>query len=157
AAAAPEGAALELGRLAEIRAALEVARHVRAHLRRDPDRFPRLAALADRLPALAEIEEALARTLDGSGQIRGDASPALASARSATRELRAELETKLTKLVRDPTLAGTVGEQYVTVRNGRFVVPIRTGAASAFGGVVQDRSASDETLFIEPLFAVELN
>src|SRR5262249_49811757 len=53
--------------------------------------------------------------------------------------------------------AGTVGEQYVTVRNGRFVVPIRTGAASAFGGVVQDRSASDETLFIEPLFAVELN
>src|SRR5262249_33292300 len=130
---------------------------VRAHLRRDPIRFPRLAALADLLPAPGEVEDALARTLDARGQVRDDASPALASARSATRELRAELEAKLTKVVRDPTLASVIGEQSVTVRNGRFVVPIRTGAASAFGGVVQDRSASDETLFIEPLFAVELN
>src|SRR5213594_3106604 len=54
-------------------------------------------------------------------------------------------------------MADTVAENYVTVRNGRFVVPIRIGAAGAVAGVVQDRSGSGETVFIEPLFAVDLN
>ena len=61
------------------------------------------------------------------------------------------------KVVRDPANSGVVGEQYVTVRNGRYVVPVRTAAAWTFEGVVQDRSQSDETVFVEPLFAVELN
>jgi DNA mismatch repair protein MutS2 len=43
------------------------------------------------------------------------------------------------------------------VRNNRFVVPVKAGAATQVAGVVQDRSASGETLFIEPLFAIELN
>src|SRR5581483_3538898 len=50
-----------------------------------------------------------------------------------------------------------IAEHYVTLRNGRFVVPVRAGAAGAIPGVVQDRSGSDETLFVEPLFAVDLN
>src|SRR5436305_12818492 len=54
-------------------------------------------------------------------------------------------------------MADTVAENYVTVRNGRFVVPIRIAAAGTVAGVVQDRSGSGETVFIEPLFAVELN
>ena len=60
-------------------------------------------------------------------------------------------------VVRDPAHAEVMSDQYVTVRNGRYVVPIRTAAAWSFGGVIQDRSSSEETVFIEPLFAVELN
>src|SRR5207244_970916 len=86
-----------------------------------------------------------------------DASPALAAARAVTRELRAQMEARLLGMVRDPEMASIVAEQYVTVRNGRFVVPIRTAAAGGFAGVVQDRSASGETVFMEPLFAVELH
>src|SRR5262249_60943019 len=95
--------------------------------------------------------------LDEAGQLREDAGPALAAARRATRELRTRLEAQLVKVVRDPANSGVVGEQYVTVRNGRYVVPVRTIAAWTFEGVVQDRSQSDETVFVEPLFAVELN
>src|SRR5205823_1157257 len=72
-------------------------------------------------------------------------------------ELRGEMEARLLGMVRDPDMGSVIGEQYVTVRNGRFVVPIRTAAAGGFAGVVQDRSASGETVFMEPLFAVELN
>jgi len=156
-AAAPEGAALEPRRLAEVRDLLAVARHVRTYLRRDAGRFPELAARANAIPSLPELDAALAHALDERGQIRDDATPALAAARAATRELRAEVEARLLRLVRDPALIDVVGEQYVTIRNGRFVVPIRAGATGHFEGVVQDRSGSDETLFIEPLFAVELN
>jgi DNA mismatch repair protein MutS2 len=155
--AAPAGAALETRRLLEVRDLLVVARSVRVHLRRDPDRFALLAAVADGLPEAPEVEAALTTLLDDGGQVREDASPALAAARRATRELRTRLEAQLLKVVREPANTGIVGEQYVTVRNGRYVVPVRTAAAWTFEGVVQDRSQSDETVFIEPLFAVELN
>ncbi len=155
--AAPVGAALEGRWLMEVRDLLVVARHVRTWLRRDPDRLPRLAILADGLPEVPEVEEALLSTLDDSGQVREDASPALAAARRTTRELRTRLEADLMTVVRDPQHEGIMGDQYVTVRNGRYVVPIRTAAAWTFNGVVQDRSASDETVFVEPLFAIEQN
>ncbi|HWP66404.1 MAG TPA: endonuclease MutS2, partial [Candidatus Limnocylindria bacterium] len=155
--AAPEGAALETSALVEVKDLLAVAKAVRAYLRRDPLRLAVLAAFADTLPAVPELEIALARTLDERGQIQENASPALAAARAASRELRAELEARLVALVRDPELADTVGDRYVTLRNGRFVVPIRQSAAWTFPGVVQDRSGSEETVFVEPLFAVELN
>src|SRR5213592_5024156 len=64
AAAAPEGATLEPRRLAEVAEVIGVARQVRAWLRRDAARFPALAALAEALPLAAEVEAALACTLD---------------------------------------------------------------------------------------------
>lgn len=155
--AMPEGAALEARRLLEIRDLLAVSRNVGVHLRRDPSRWPALATLADTLEDLRELRTTLARTIDDGGQIREDASPTLAAARASVRELRGKLETRLMGVVRDPSHADVVVDDYVTVRNGRYVVPIRAAAAWSFGGVVQDRSSSDETVFIEPLFAVELN
>lgn len=155
--AAPAGAALESSRLMEVRDLLVVARNVRVFLRHDFDRFPLLCGLADGLPEVPEVEEALTSVLDERGAVREDASPGLKQARRATRELRGSLEARLLDVVRDPAHADVVGEQYVTIRNGRYVIPIRTAAAWTFEGVVQDRSQSDETVFVEPLFAVELN
>ncbi len=157
AAAAPDGATLEPRRLAEVRDLLAAARQVRAYLRREPARFPRLAADGEAIDAVTEVAEPLAAMLDETGQVRDDASPALAAARAVTRELRGEMEARLLGMVRDPDLGNVIAEQYVTVRNGRFVVPIRTTAAGTVAGVVQDRSISGETVFMEPLFAVELN
>src|SRR5437016_2007429 len=157
AAAAPDGATLEPRRLAEVRDLLAAARQLRAYLRRDPARFPRLAAEGEAIDPVPEVSQPLAAALDETGQVRDDASPTLAAARAVTRELRGEMEARLLGMVRDPDMGSVIGEQYVTVRNGRFVVPIRTAAAGGFAGVVQDRSASGETVFMEPLFAVELN
>lgn len=157
AAAAPEGAALEPGRLAEVRNVLATATQVRIYLYRDPDRFPHLSARADALPVVPDLEVALDAALDEAGRVRDDATPELAAARAATRELRVQVEARLMRLVRDPAMSDVLGEQYVTVRNGRYVVPIRTAAAGGVEGVIQDRSGSGETVFVEPLFAVALN
>jgi DNA mismatch repair protein MutS2 len=157
AAAAPDGATLEPRRLADVRDVLAVARQVRAWLRRDAERFPHLAAAAEALADVPEVARPLAAALDDSGQVRDDASPTLAAARAIARELRTEMEARLLRMVRDPDLGDVVAESYVTLRNGRFVVPVRTAAAHTVAGVVQDRSASGETVFLEPLFAVDLN
>ena len=156
-AAAPAGATLEPRRLADVRDVLAAAHRIRAYLRRDAERLPGLAAAAEALAPILELERPLAAALDEAGQLRDDASPELAAARIAARELRVEMEARLVRLVRDPALTDVVAETYVTIRNGRFVVPVRTAAASAVEGVIQDRSASGETVFVEPLFAVELN
>jgi DNA mismatch repair protein MutS2 len=156
--ATPEGAALESRRLLEVRDVVGVARAVATHLRLSPDRWPALAALAEGLPDLRELRTTLARVLDDSGQIREDASPALAAARATTRDLRAQLEKRLMGVVRDPAHGDVVNDDYVTVRNGRYVLPIRTAAASTFAGVVQDRLARPTVpSSSRPLFAVELN
>jgi DNA mismatch repair protein MutS2 len=156
-AAAPEGAALEPRRLAEVRDLIAAGRSARAWLRRDGERRPSLAARAAALPDLRNLEGALAGALDETGLVRDDASPELAAARTLVRELRREMEGRLERFIRDPAMTDLVSENYVTLRSGRFVVPIRTAVAGAVTGVVQDRSTSGETVFVEPLFAVELN
>jgi len=156
-AAAPLGTALEPRRLAEVRDLLAAGRSARAWLRRDGDRLPSLVARAAALPDLRNLEHALAGAVDDTGLIRDDASPELAAARALVRELRREMEGKLERFVRDPAMADVVSENYVTLRSGRFVVPVRTAVAATVVGVVQDRSTSGETVFLEPLFAVELN
>src|SRR5262249_49313913 len=88
---------------------------------------------------------------------RDEASPALRAIRRELRSLRAEIERQLARLFQKTGASGVLADEYVTVRNGRFVVPVRAAAAAELPGIVQDRSASGETLFVEPLFAVERN
>src|SRR6185503_16180824 len=117
AAAAPEGAALEPRRLADVRELLAAGSQVRAYLRRAPDRWPLLAAVADGIEDVPEVARPLADALDETGQVRDDASPDLRRARTLTRELRTEMEGRLMRLVRDPDMANTISETYVTLRN----------------------------------------
>ena len=151
-----EGAALGGRELAAVLTTLRLADATRRFLRRAGADAPTLQALAARLISPAELERAIAGAVDDGGHIRDEASPALGEIRSATRSLRAELEARLHRLL---TEAGSevVAEEYVTLRRDRFVVPLRVAAAHAVQGVIQDRSASGETIFVEPLFAVEHN
>src|SRR5207249_24217 len=89
--AAPDGATLEPRRLAEVRDLLAAARQLRAYLRRDPARFPRLAAEGEAIDPVPEVSQPLAAALDDTGQVRDDASPTLAAARAVTRGLRGEV------------------------------------------------------------------
>src|SRR5207244_10548595 len=70
AAAAPDGATLEPRRLAEVRDLLAAARQLRAYLRRDPARFPRLAAEGEAIDPVPEVSQPLAAALDDTGQVR---------------------------------------------------------------------------------------
>jgi DNA mismatch repair protein MutS2 len=155
--AAHEGFALDGRTLVAVRQTLETIRAVGAYFRRHAATADALRDLPDRLVAFPHLEGALQRALDDDGMVLDQASDALARVRAAIRRLRDSLTRKLEDLVQRRGLADVVADTYVTLRNNRFVVPVRAAAVGQLQGVVQDRSVSGETLFVEPLFAVELN
>jgi DNA mismatch repair protein MutS2 len=156
-AAAHDGFVLDGKALVEIRHVLETARRVGAHFRRHVAETSPLAGLAARLRPCAMLESSLGRALDAEGNVVDRASDELAAVRSSIRGLRDTLTGRLEELVARPALADVLADDYVTLRNDRFVVPVRAAAVGRLPGVVQDRSISGESLFVEPLFAVELN
>ncbi len=151
------GARLSGVELKEIAGVIAALRRMRGYLRARAAGRPLLLRSLGSLHALPELDRLLGESLDDEGNLRDDASPTLRALRRELRGLRAEIEARLARLFRQPGTSGAIAEQYVTLRNGRFVVPVRAPQASVLPGIVQDRSASGETLFLEPLFAVEPN
>jgi DNA mismatch repair protein MutS2 len=155
--AAHEGFVLDGKSLVEMRSLLVAVREVGAFFRRHAAEHAAIVDLPLRMPAFPVLETSLARSLDDDGGVLDQASDELAAVRAKIRRVRDTLGRRLEELVHRQSLAEIVADTYVTLRNNRFVIPVRAAAAAQLSGVVQDRSVSGETVFVEPLFAVELN
>ena len=110
------------------------------------------AASSTRCPALRST---LARSFDPVGELLDTASPRLGGLRAAVRVAYDRLRRRLDALV-GSELGGALQEPIVTLRNGRYVVPVKAEARSRVKGIVHDASGSGQTLFVEPLVVVEL-
>src|SRR5262245_21341979 len=154
---AERGGLLEIAELGEVsatcRASVEVARAVVAQ----EDGAPLLAGVARAVdePALAQLADRLDRALDGHGGLRDDASPDLAAARRGLERARREAADTLRRTAAG--LAQHLQERFLTERGGRPVLAVRASSRGAEPGIVHDRSASGQTLFIEPLAVLEAN
>jgi DNA mismatch repair protein MutS2 len=127
----------------------------------------RALAGRDDLPALAElvagidlslvsISDEIARTVEEDGSdLRDSASPALRRLRRELREGRGRLAERLRKIARDPALSEHLQDDFVTERAGRPVLALKASARGRVPGIVHDSSGSGQTLFVEPLAAVE--
>ena len=119
------------------------------------DRRPLLHALGRELHPLPAIRSTLARSFDPTGELLDTASPRLGGLRSAVRVAYDRLRRRLDALV-GSELGGALQDPIITLRNGRYVVPVKAEARSRVKGIVHDTSGSGSTLFVEPLVAVEL-
>ena len=119
------------------------------------ERRPLLRELGHRLHPLPAVRSTLARSFDPVGELLDTASPRLGGLRAAVRVAYDRLRRRLDSLV-GSELGGALQEPIVTLRNGRYVVPIRAEARSKVKGIVHDASGSGQTLFVEPLVVVEL-
>ena len=119
------------------------------------ERRPLLRELGRELHALPALRSTLARSFDPVGELLDTASPRLGGLRAAVRVAYDRLRRRLDALV-GSELGGSLQEPIVTLRNGRYVVPVKAEARSRVKGIVHDASGSGQTLFIEPLVAVEL-
>jgi DNA mismatch repair protein MutS2 len=119
------------------------------------ERRPLLRELGSELHALPALRSTLARSFDPVGELLDTASPRLGGLRAAVRVAYDRLRRRLDALV-GSELGGSLQEPIVTLRNGRYVVPVKAEARSRVKGIVHDASGSGQTLFIEPLVAVEL-
>jgi DNA mismatch repair protein MutS2 len=146
------GSALDGPALAALGQALAAARIVVADLGRLATHAPRTAALRVVVPARA-VETRLVQSLDPEGQVLDGASRGVARAlREARQRLVQRLETILGAL--DPSERAP--DAAVTVRGGRYVIPVRGTARAKVGGIVHDESATRSTVFVEPPEAIEL-
>ena len=114
-----------------------------------------LRDLGHDLHALPALRSTLARSFDPVGELLDTASPRLGGLRAAVRVASERLRRRLDTLV-GSELGGALQEPIVTLRNGRYVVPVKAEARSKVKGIVHDASGSGQTLFIEPLVVVEL-
>jgi DNA mismatch repair protein MutS2 len=119
------------------------------------ERRPLLRELGRELHPLPAVRSTLGRSFDPVGELLDTASPRLGGLRAAVRIAYDRLRRRLDALV-GAELGNALQEPIVTLRNGRYVVPVKAEARSRVKGIVHDSSGSGQTLFIEPLVAVEL-
>jgi DNA mismatch repair protein MutS2 len=150
-----EGAVLEGAELAAVGQVLAAARVVGAKLRRAARLAPPLGMLAA-APLPGDLEQALTRALDPEGRVLDGASRDLARLRRELIQARAEIVATLERLLGAVDARHKPADATVTVRNGRYVIPVRRDARTRLGGIVHDESATHATLFVEPPEAVEL-
>lgn len=156
-AAAPDGAVLNGEALVKIRDFVVASRTAQAFLRSRVESRPHLAAIVQNLVAPKELADALLGALADDGGLLDEASRELLRLRTRLRDERLELETRLARSLNAAGMEPFVSDYLVTVRNRRFVLPLKLNYAERLPGIVQDRSVSGETLFVEPMWAVELN
>jgi len=137
---------------------LTVAREVATFLRGiDPDQLPALAGEWARFPDLEGVIGSIDGNLSPAGLVEDHASPELTRVRREIRHLSERLTELLEKIVRAEAGGPVLQDEFITVRNNRFVLPVRTDAPRRFPGIVHATSGSSRTLFIEPMETVEIN
>ena len=114
-----------------------------------------LAPIVASLVSAKAEEAALERVLADDGSVRDDASPQLRRVRRELRGAEAELVRLLERIMAKLESHQQVPDMSVTMRNGRYVIPVRREARGAVGGIVHDTSGTGATLFVEPPAAVE--
>jgi DNA mismatch repair protein MutS2 len=119
------------------------------------EKFPLLAARAAAVADLRPLATAIRRAILPNGEISDDASPELKRIRGSVGRARQTIQKTLERILR--ARGGDTGEDYVTLRNDRFVIPVRAAERRQVQGVVHAASATGQTVFVEPFETIELN
>ncbi|HZU14769.1 MAG TPA: endonuclease MutS2 [Chloroflexota bacterium] len=119
--------------------------------------IPWLRAQAQRMAEHRDLQKSLEDTFSERGEILDSASPELRRLRNELRTYEGRLMDRLNSMVSSSDYRSSLQEPIVTMRNGRFVIPVRAESRSKIPGVVHDQSASGQTIFVEPLAVTEMN
>ncbi len=114
------------------------------------ERHPGLAQLGARLPVLTRLATRLDRSIEESGEISDRASSDLRDARERARGLHRRIRSRLDEMLHDAKFTESLREGYYSVRNDRYVVPVKSSHQREIGGIVHNASQSGQTLFVEP-------
>ncbi|HEU5394067.1 MAG TPA: endonuclease MutS2, partial [Candidatus Methylomirabilis sp.] len=155
--AAIAGTRLTPQELIAVAETLEAAHQLRRHLHGAPLPLPELRRIATGLMPPLELLGEIRRCIGPDGAVVDAASPALLRLRAGIRQSREAARESLQAMLQSPQLQSILAEPILTLRNDRYVIPVTPGYRTVLQGIVQDQSASGQTLFLEPLPVVELN
>ncbi len=154
--ASQPGFCLEIHDFLVIRKFMEILVDVTKWLKRPSDTYKALKTYSERLIPLKELYRKLDNSLSQTGEVKDTASPALAKIRKQIRQKKEEIIHLLEGIVKESEKLEALQGDFITIRNGRYVIPIKTQRKSAINGIIHDESDSGATIFIEPLACIEL-
>lgn len=148
-------AILSSAELLEAVSLIDAVTGLRQTFKGDAPKFPLLAERAASLPDLRHLSTAIRHAILPNGEISDDASPQLKRIRLGIIQTREKIQHSLEGILR--ARGEPAGEDYVTLRNERFVIPVRASERRAVPGVVHGASGTGQTVFVEPLETIDLN
>lgn len=123
----------------------------------DDIHIPHFIERKEQMPILTALQHEINDCIDDNGAVLDSASTTLRSIRQSLRAEEAKVRQKLESLTRGSNAAKMLSDAIVTIRNDRFVIPVKQEYRSHYGGIVHDQSSSGQTLFIEPESIVQAN
>lgn len=150
-------AALSMRELREIASLLRVTRILKTWRRGTETETTSLDGLFEALTPVEDLEENIFDAILSDDEVADDASSELRNIRRKITNANARARQTLERITRSSEYEPYLQEQIITIRNGRFVVPVRSEHKQEIRGLVHDTSGSGATLFIEPMAVVELN
>ena len=153
------GASLNTTELLHICSLLEAAKRAKAYNRtdREEEQVDSISPLFAEMEPLTPLHEEIRRCILSEDEIADDASPALSKIRKSIRGMNDRIHAQLTTIMNNTTTRTYLQDAVVTMRDGRYCLPVKAEAKGNVPGMVHDQSSSGSTLFIEPMAVVNLN
>lgn len=153
---AEKGSVLSIGEIIKVGRAIRVSRRVRKAISA-LNSIPILSGMASGLYFDEELEKNIFDSFLSETEVADNASPELRAIRLRIRKLNENVRTRLQGFITSPAYSKVLQDNIVTMRSGRYVIPVKSDFKGSVDGLVHDQSASGSTLFIEPMQVVQLN
>lgn len=153
------GGNLNMAELLQISYLLEVAKRAKAYDRSDrtDENTDSLTPLFSQIEPLSPLHEEIKRCILSEDEMSDDASPTLSKIRKSIRGMNDRIHAQLSSFMNSSATRDYLQDNVVTMRDGRYCLPVKSGSKSMVPGMVHDQSSSGSTLFIEPMAVVNLN
>ncbi len=153
---AAKGACLSPRALLDVAACLRASKMARSALVREKEDTPILTGYASRITTLDGLENDITTAIISEEEIADRASADLFQIRRQIRSANERMREKLNQMIRSSSFAKNLQDSIITMRGDRYCIPVKAECRANVPGLVHDQSASGATLFIEPMFVVEL-
>jgi len=151
------GSPLSPEELLEVLKTLRCSRSVKSSLEGSREDIPDVWVVASRIKTQQAIEQMIAKTVDEHGEVLDSASERLASIRVQMRLVHTKIQSKLGEIMRSSSYSKMIQDPIITIRDDRYVIPLKSEYKNHFPCIVHDSSASGQTLYVEPLSVIPLN
>lgn len=153
------GGMLHVDEFVQISSTIRASRQLKKYLEEvtDEENLPILTEFHENMNPPYELERSISSSISENGEVLDSASEKLRTLRTQMRTFEARVREKLESIIRSSSAQKMLSDAIITIRNDRFVIPVKQEYRTHFGGMVHDQSSSGQTLFIEPQSVVQLN
>ncbi len=152
-----DGVVLDSKRILSILKLIIVSRNLLQYLKNNKDSAPQLYSFTSQLFIDKILEYHITKLIDDNGEIKENASPKLSEIRKEVRQKNAQLIKTVNRIIKSLSENDIVREDYITLRDGRVVVPVKAEHKRHLRGFIHSESATGQTVYIEPEETLELN